>query len=136
MDLQLLPIFAQSSQSNCAFLPRFGDVSFLGSLPASWCTERSRQLSAAPGATAQSQHCRRALGGRTLHRLPITSGQSPWADLTHASRQVMGMKQERAAEATRGWHLLLKLQDPKDRPSASPLQLRDPEHRPQLCSGT
>lgn len=35
----------------------------------------------------------------------------------------MGMKQERAAEATRGWHLPLKLQDLKDRPSAS-LQLK------------
>lgn len=101
MDLQLLPIFARSSPSNRAFLPCFRDMSFLGWLPPSRHTDKSWRLAAAPGATAQSQHCRRALGGGTLHRLPVASGQSPRADLTQGMK-VMGVKQDGAAEATRG----------------------------------
>lgn len=63
MDLQLPPVFAQFSPSNCKFLPWFGEVSSLSSLPASQHTERSRrQLLAAPGAVAQSQVLQKGSG--------------------------------------------------------------------------
>ena len=141
MDLQLLPIFAPSSPPNCAFLPCFGDTSFLGWLSPPWCTERSRQLAAAPGAAAQSQRCSRALGGGTLHQLPPACGQSPRADLTHAHRQVTDRKPDKAmrppeAGTSSEGTFSLSFKTSKIVPQTSPSQLRDPEDRPQLCCRT